>query len=117
MKGLNKKVIILFVLILVLAIFIYGFFFKGSSSVSTGALVSTQAQIASVSQQNAIGKELLASLNQLRSLILDTSVFDGAAFKSLQSFNVELQPEITGRVNPFLPINSADRQRATTTRR
>lgn len=116
MKGPNKKSIIIFVVVAVLAIFIYGYFFKKDSNTSDRALVSSVAQN-SVNQQNIIGRELLASLNQLRSLILDTSIFNEQSFKSLQSFNVELQPEITGRTNPFLPINAVERKLASTTRR
>lgn len=117
MKGLNKKSIIIFVVLAILAIFVYGYFFKDKSTGNSNSALVSSVAAGNVNKQNVVGRELLASLNELRSLILDTSIFNNPAFKSLQSFNVELQPEITGRVNPFLPINAADRQVATTTRR
>ena len=53
----------------------------------------------------AIGREFLSVLLDLRGLKLDTSVFDGESFRSLQDFSVELSPQPTGRKNPFLPID------------
>ena len=62
----------------------------------------TQTQVNS--EQAALEQELLALLFELRSIELDTTIFDDARFRSLEDFGQEIISEPVGRDNPFAPI-------------
>jgi hypothetical protein len=49
-------------------------------------------------------QELLATLNELRSLNVEGSIFTNPLFLSLKDFRNDLGEEPSGRSNPFLPI-------------
>lgn len=53
-----------------------------------------------------IGSDLLVTLLQLKSLQLKGDLFDDEAFLHLKDFGIEIQPQPTGRQNPFNSIGS-----------
>jgi hypothetical protein len=56
-------------------------------------------------QKEIIGKDLLALLDKIEALNIDTSIFTDRAYLTLQDFSVAIIPEVPGRSNPFAPIS------------
>ncbi|MDO8564712.1 MAG: hypothetical protein Q7R88_01830 [bacterium] len=54
--------------------------------------------------ESVLGRELLGTLERLKSTTLDVSVFEDVVFKSLQDFGVDIAPQPVGRRNPFAPF-------------
>lgn len=52
------------------------------------------------------GQEVLSLLSQLRSIQLDTTVFETLVFKSLIDRRVELEEQPMGRSNPFVTVGT-----------
>ena len=50
-----------------------------------------------------VGEELFAALQTLQSIKLDASIFSDADFLKLQDFETAVEPERSGRANPFAP--------------
>ncbi|MEK7606351.1 MAG: hypothetical protein AAB458_02040 [Patescibacteria group bacterium] len=50
------------------------------------------------------GGDLLAILEELRTINLDTSILQDTTFLTLEDFSVTLTAEPVGRPNPFAPI-------------
>lgn len=91
------KNIIIIAAVVVIGFVLYSFFFTGEdTSVLTSENVSPS--------QTAVEQELISLLLELRSITLETSLFDDPAFNSLQDFSQELVPEAVGRTNPFAPF-------------
>lgn len=89
--------LILGALIIVLGLVVYLNFFSGGTS---------EALLASTSEESPVSQELLVTLSNLHTIRLDNSIFSDPLFQSLTSFGVELPPENVGRRNPFLPVGS-----------
>ncbi len=51
-----------------------------------------------------IGRELLISLEKMKTINLDTTFFSDPAFTNLEDFTVEIPKQPIGRRNPFAPI-------------
>ena len=97
----NKyKNILLVIVITVVVFFIYSTFFSGRGSSNS----FLQTEIVGGEGEALVGKELLATLLELRSLSLDESIFSTRAFIILRDFSQEVQPQATGRPNPFNDI-------------
>lgn len=90
----NKKWIIGAVAILLVFV-AYNAFFAGVDP----RLLISEKQI-----DSDVGSEMLALLEQINSIGLDTSFFDDPVFGSLVDFGQELNPQPVGRPNPFAPI-------------
>lgn len=103
----GKKIfnILISVFVVVLIALIASFFVGGAVSEKTGALAPvgflTNTEL---SDESVAGREFLQVLLNLRSLKLDTSLFDDPVFSQLAEFGAPLQPEPRGRTNPFAPI-------------
>ncbi|OHA17489.1 MAG: hypothetical protein A3H57_00540 [Candidatus Taylorbacteria bacterium RIFCSPLOWO2_02_FULL_43_11] len=54
--------------------------------------------------EKIIGRELLASLESMKGVSLDTSLFERDVFKSFQDFSVDVPQQPFGRRDPFAPI-------------
>ncbi len=91
-----KKIGLAIVIVLILVL-VYIFMSGGSSSSSGSLLTSTP--------YGAVGSAELALLNQMRSLKIDTSLFNDPAYKSLIDYSVDITPENVGRPNPFAPLS------------
>jgi len=55
-------------------------------------------------EQFTDGQIILSLLDDLNSVTLDTSIFSNNVFASLVSFEQPIQEQVSGRLNPFLPI-------------
>lgn len=100
LKG-NIKNIVILVVVLGAAFYLYSYFFGGNSS--TDALSVSGPAV----EGGGVGKDLLVILADLRTLKLDDSIFTDPSFRALKNFRVELTPEPVGRDNPFAPINGS----------
>lgn len=65
---------------------------------STSLLSNESRSDASVAEQ-----EILRLLLDMRSIRLDSSIFENPAFASLRDFGRDIVPEPVGRTNPFAP--------------
>ncbi len=91
------KNIIVFVAILG-GLYLAWIFFFSSDEEPTSTIGPTEAG-------GEIGGDILPILSDLKTIKLDTKVFDDPVFKSLKNFSVELPKEEAGRVNPFAPLD------------
>lgn len=84
-------------IVIVVLLFLLVYFYMSGSSTPTGTLIAG-------SPYGAVGSSELALLNQVRSLKIDTTLFNDPAFRSLVDYSVEITPENVGRPNPFAPL-------------
>lgn len=96
---IKQNKIILIVLVLVVVGFTWFGFFR--EPVSTTLLTNESRADASVAEQ-----EILRLLLDMRSIRLDSSIFENSAFASLRDFGREIIPEPVGRTNPFAPTQN-----------
>ncbi len=82
------------------ATLLYFAFFSGSGS--STLLVST-AQVGN----SQVSKELLSTLGDLKSIKLDNTIFNDAAYMSLVDFHVDIPLQPIGRGNPFEELPSS----------
>ncbi len=82
----------------VIAFFVYSYFFTGSPEPVLSSESSTSTQ--------SIDQDLINLLLTLNAIKLDDSIFSDPAFQSLQDFGKDLVPEPVGRPNPFAPLGS-----------
>lgn len=86
------------VILIVLIVVIVGFAWFGLADrePSTSLLSNESRGDASVVEQ-----EILRTLLDMRSIRLDSSIFENPAFASLRDFGRDIVPEPVGRTNPF----------------
>jgi hypothetical protein len=95
----KNKTIIIGVAIIVLLFLGYTFFFSNNNP--EDVLVSnSQAGVT----ESAGSTELLSLLLELKSISLNTELFDSGVFRSLKDSAVDIVPQPVGRSNPFAPI-------------
>jgi hypothetical protein len=92
----SKKTLIVAIVAILVLVLVY-FYFSGGAPADTGSAL--QAQSASV-----VGTRVLSLLNQIKSLHIDTRLFDATAYKTLVDYSVEIPQTSVGRPNPFAPI-------------
>ncbi len=92
-----------FVILVALLFAGYQFFFAGE----TGSVVSVSETSMATPDQ-----DLVALLFELRSIRLDSALFENPLFTSLQDFGQDLVPEPIGRENPFAPLGASATVRA-----
>ncbi len=97
------KKIILTIVILILAFFLYSSFFGKESS--DGELLTSSNQQPTANQ--VVGTEIVSALNQIESLKLSRDIFEDPVFQSLIDRSEPLPEEPVGKLNPFSPIGSA----------
>lgn len=78
------------VALLVVAIFLYNFFFK-----------SKAITVPSESSASAIGEDLIKIRGELQKVTLDQSVFSSPGYLLLTDFSTLIPEQATGRSNPF----------------
>lgn len=98
MNSKTKQIIIILVIIIV-AFIGYKMLFVGADNSNEALEASAQNNI-----QFAEGQIILSLLENLDKVDLDDSIFSNKTFISLQSFRRELESQVSGRKNPFLPI-------------
>lgn len=79
----------------------YLMFFGGGEDTNPLTVTSTPS-----TEQQTIGRELLVTLRELRSLKLNGELFNDPVFHSLRDFSVALPLQEAGRRNPFAPLGS-----------
>jgi len=101
---MTKKFRITHFFLLSLVLFVVGFGVHTFLFAQTdpGSLVSLNESNGAV--DNSTEREILSLLLELKSITLDTGVFESKAFNALKDFGVTLEPEPVRRVNPFAPI-------------
>lgn len=60
-----------------------------------------------ITGEKAIDGDLLSTLRELKRLRLDESIFSDPSFVSLTDQSKPLPPQVSGRINPFAPLESA----------
>lgn len=101
MKGVIKKAII-FVVLIIIVVVLYSVFAKKPET--QGSLTSTPA--AGVDPNlSADTQAILALLQSISNLKLDTSIFDRESYLALEDQNKQILEDLNpGRYNPFAPI-------------
>lgn len=94
--GIQKIIIVIFVLVL-LAFFGYQVF-----------LTSYEAPVgeADLSGQEIVGQDILELVDKTEKVKIDVSIFTSDLFTNLVDYQIEIDPELQGRPNPFAPIGS-----------
>ena len=95
----QKKSAAVPIIILVAILGVIGYFYISGRG-DDGSLL----KVAAKRSDEIIGKDLLAALNRLNAIKLDSSLLRDPVFASLQDFSVEIVPQAVGRNNPFLPL-------------
>src|SRR3989344_4647536 len=54
-----------------------------------------------------IGRDMLAALDKMKAVRLDTSFFSNPVYKTLQDFTVQIPKQPVGRRDPFAPIGQS----------
>lgn len=107
---MNKKYhkILITVLILVGIIAGYNYFSNSfNTEASESPLNSSVGELSNVSVQISGDTAFIASLNSLRIIKIDTSIFKNKSFNLLKDNSVILKnSEVAGRSNPFAPFSS-----------
>jgi hypothetical protein len=96
MSPLVKNIIIVLV---VAGVGYFGYNYLTRTDTASDVLIQQNS-----ADTSKMGAEVLAALNQLKTLKLDGSVFQDKTFLSLRDFSKPLTSEPVGRVNPFSPI-------------
>ena len=102
----QNKMMVLGVIALLIAGYVYFAYFSGGSPPAT--LSSTDANV-------ALSQNLLVTLQNLHTIKLDDSIFSDPAFQSLTDFGVTIPPENIGKRNPFLSLGASSAASASTT--
>jgi len=84
--------------LLIIAVVALGYFYSSSSNTQQTSISSTDSSDAEV------GAQVLALLNQIQSLNIDSSIFKDPGFNTLVDYSVEIPPVDVGRPNPFAPL-------------
>lgn len=94
----QNKVVLGIVVLIVVA---FAWFGMADRQPTTSLLSNESRGDASVAEQ-----EILRLLLDMRSIRLDSSIFENPAFASLRDFGREIVPEPVGRTNPFEPTKT-----------
>jgi hypothetical protein len=91
LKSLEKnKISIIAIILFIVAIMLYNTFLKGE----TIAVPDDQAA-------QAVGVDLLAIADKLRTVSLNSEIFSSPLYKALNDFSVLIPEQPIGRTNPF----------------
>lgn len=99
LRIITENKIILIVVVLIIAAFAwFGMTEQGPSS---GLLVNE-----SRTDSSPLEQDILRTLLDMRSIELNSALFENPAFMSLRDFGREIVPEPVGRTNPFAPVEA-----------
>lgn len=101
---LKKNKIILIIVVVIVAAFMW---FGLAEQKPTNNLLSSEVR----SNSSPADQETLRVLLDMRSIRLDSSIFENPAFASLRDFGKDIIPEPVGRNNPFAPVGSSQSAR------
>ena len=95
-QSTNKMWVWLAIVVVVVAVGY--FYYSGTSSSPSGAnLVESSAD-------QSVGAQVLALLNQIQSLNIDTTLFTDPGYQTLRDYSVAIPAVNVGRANPFAPL-------------
>lgn len=108
---MSKKVKIFVVIVLIAAVGIGASIFFGKTTetvpISPDSALSSSASKAAgidfVSGPEQMN-EFASILSTIKSITIDTSIFENAAYKTLRDYPITLGTDIKGRPNPFAPV-------------
>ena len=98
MTSKLKKIIIGVVVVGIIFV-VYTIFFKADPEAESFIAVNQKGDGSQI-----LGQEIIKAINQIKSLDLETSVFDDPVLKNLRDQSEEIIPEQPGRNNPFAPL-------------
>lgn len=98
MMTLIKNNLLIIVLVAV-AIMFFAWFGMSDTVSNSNLLVAERSEDISAADQ-----EILKLLLDMRSIQLDSGIFENPAFSSLRDFGKNIVPEPVGRENPFIPL-------------
>lgn len=103
---MSKKIKVFAIIILIIAAIVYAstFFDRGNADTPTSPLNSSSkgAGISSNTVQKPSDFSVL--LSTIKSIEIDTSIFNNSAYQTLRDYPVILGSDIVGRSNPFAPV-------------
>lgn len=103
---MNKTIqIIIVVVVIAVAFFGFQMYFVSNDSGSATITAEKAKANAAIDLQAQI---ILAKLNRLNKVKLDTDIFTNEVFVSLTLKEVDLEVQNSGRIDPFLPIGVED---------
>jgi hypothetical protein len=91
---------LLSLVVLLVVIFVAWFELSSTPAAPTSLIMTTTVA-------NSPDQQLVATLLTLRAVTLSGTILTDPAFRSLQDFTTQIQPEPVGRVNPFAPLSGA----------
>jgi hypothetical protein len=112
---MSKKVKIFAISIIALAIIIFAASRFGSNKIDVSTknvspLSSSNGVVplpnSGGTSSNTSADEFSSLLSNIKSINIDTSLFDNTAYKMLRDFPVSLGSDVVGRVNPFAPVGT-----------
>lgn len=111
---MSKKIKIFGIVGLIIALIVAGVsFFGGTTEPEPSTGLTTTAGIAggpavpvTGAQNSAAANEFSSLLSSVKSITIDTAVFQNPAYRALRDYPVVLGTDIMGRANPFAPVGS-----------
>lgn len=79
--------------------------FLGYLYLSREAVVEESLLIVEAPDSGAVDGDLLRALQELRTIKLDTTIFENSVFRSFYDFGTQIAPQDKGRPNPFAPVS------------
>ncbi len=67
---------------------------------------TTPSDLTSFSETETASRDILALVDKMRRISIDSSVFSSPLFTKLIDFSAVTTPEVKGRPNPFAPIGT-----------
>jgi hypothetical protein len=98
-KGRN----LIISLVILAAVLVAGYYYSNRDRSTDDLLTSVPAG----ETTGAVEGDLLSSLQELRKLKLDDSIFSGSVWASFADFGQTIPPQQAGRPNPFAPLGSS----------
>lgn len=94
-KKSSTKSYIILAIVLIVAVAVY-FYMQGFKEQESDTLA--------VSEDNNIGLQVIALLNQVKSINIDADIFSDPVYVTLMDNTVIVPVQNVGRANPFAPI-------------
>lgn len=98
-ESIKKYKVTLIIFVLIIGSY-YAYVTFGPPDIPEGLLTSQSASV----DGTAAGQEIISILNDIKSINLDTGIFEDEKFKSLIDLTEDVTNEPQGRRNPFEPI-------------
>lgn len=89
-------------IIITLGIFFYSLFIKDPVTTSGEDLITRENKRVSA---ESLGREIIQTLEKVKKITLDTSIFALPGYRRLNNLNQEIRPQDPGKDSPFDPID------------